>query len=190
MILQVENPLWIGDGRVSADALRTAFIRQEAEAIVDTYGNHPSFALMTMGNELGSGLDVFLFDLVRGIQNRDPRHLYTSTSAPDNLRRPDNYFVSAGPRWRNCRGDPRWKRTRPTPDFGSRDYVAKLDRPVIAHELGQWTVFPALRRLASTLARCNPAISKTIAKRWSATVCSIRQRPSPSSLRSPDGGAL
>ena len=56
LILQVENPMWIGDGRISANALRTEFMRQEAEAIVDTYGNHPSFGLMTMGNGARLGL--------------------------------------------------------------------------------------------------------------------------------------
>lgn len=142
MILQVENPLWIGDGRISADALRTAFIRQEAEAIVDTYGNHASFGMMTMGNELGSGVDPFLDALVRSLQARDPRHLYTSTTAPDDMRRPDNYFVSAGPRWQNLRGDPRLEKKPPNTDFDYREYVSKLDRPVIAHELAQWTVFP------------------------------------------------
>jgi Glycosyl hydrolases family 2, sugar binding domain/Glycosyl hydrolases family 2 len=144
LIVQVENPLWIPDGRVSADALRTGFIRQEAEGIVDTYGNHPSFGLMTMGNELGSGLDIFLGGLVRSLRARDPRHLYSSTSAPDNILRPDDYFVSAGPRWQNLRGDPRLERNPPDTDFDYRDYVARLDRPVIAHELGQWTVFPNL----------------------------------------------
>jgi hypothetical protein len=142
LILQVENPMWIPDGRVSANALRTEFIRQEAEAIVDTYGNHPSFGLMTMGNEEGSGLDVFLGTLVRSLQARDPRHLYSSTSAPDDFRRPDNYFVSAGPRWQNLRGDPRLERNPPDTSFDYRAYVSKLDRPVIAHELGQWTIFP------------------------------------------------
>ena len=144
MLLQVENPLWIGDGRVSADALRAAFIRQEAESIVDGYGNHPSFALMTMGNELGSGLDVFLGDLIRSLESRDGRHLYASTSHPDDPRRPDNYFVSAGPRWQLLRDDPRLEKSPPNTDFDYREYVAKLDRPVIAHELGQWTVFPNL----------------------------------------------
>jgi len=142
LILQVENPLWIGDGRISADALRTEFIRQEAEEIVDTYGNHPSFGLMTMGNELGSGLDVFLGGLVRSLQSRDPRHLYSSTSAPDHIGRPDDYFVSAGPRWQNLRGDPRLEKNPPNTSFDYREYVAKLDRPVVAHEVGQWTVFP------------------------------------------------
>jgi hypothetical protein len=148
LILQVENPMWIGDGRISADALRTEFIRQEAEAIVDTYGNHPSFGLMTMGNELGSGLDVFLGRLVPALQARDPRHLYASTSAPDNVRRPDNYFVSAGPHWENLRGGPRFESNPPNTDFDYREYVGKLDRPVVAHELGQWTVFPDFREAA------------------------------------------
>jgi hypothetical protein len=144
LIFQVENPLWIGDGRVSADDRRTEFIRAEAHRIVDTYGNHPSFALMSMGNEEGSGQDPFLGKLVRNLQQDDPRHLYTSTSAPDNKRRPDNYFVSAGPEWKNLRGDPRFEKNAPDTTFDYRQYVEKLDRPIVAHELAQWTVFPDL----------------------------------------------
>jgi Glycosyl hydrolases family 2, sugar binding domain len=144
MLFQVENPLWIPDGRVSADDERTEFIRDEAHRIVDTYGNHPSFALMSMGNEEGSGQDEFLGELVRSLQDRDPRHLYTSTSAPDNIHRPDNYFVSAGPAWTNLRGDPRLENDAPDTNVDYSEYVrnAAIDRPVIAHEVGQWTVFP------------------------------------------------
>jgi hypothetical protein len=144
ILFQVENPLWIPDGKVSADDERTEFIRDESHRIVDTYGNHPSFGLMTMGNEEGSGQDVFLGDLVRDLQHRDPRHLYSSTSEPDNIRRPDNYFVSAGPRWTNLRGDPRLENNPPSTNVNYEEYIAKaqIDRPVIAHELGQWTVFP------------------------------------------------
>ena len=144
ILFQVANPLWIADGRVSADDERTEFIRDEAHRIVDTYGNHPSFALMSMGNEEGSGQDEFLGELVRSLQDRDPRHLYTSTSAPDNVRRPDNYFVSAGPHWTNLRGDPRFENDAPNTRVDYEEYVrqAGIDRPVIAHEVGQWTVFP------------------------------------------------
>lgn len=144
MLFEVANPLWIGDGRVSADDERTEFIRDEAFRIVDTYGNHPSFALMSMGNEEGSGQDEFLGNLVRSLQDRDPRHYYTSTSAPDNNLRPDNYFVSAGPRWTNLRGDPRFENDRPNTSTDYEKYIheAGIDRPVIAHEVGQWTVFP------------------------------------------------
>lgn len=144
MLFEVANPLWIGDGRVSADDERTEFIRDEAFRIVDTYGNHPSFALMSMGNEEGSGQDEFLGDLVRSLQDRDPRHFYTSTSAPDNNLRPDNYFVSAGPGWTNLRGDPRFENERPNTSLDYEEYIHErgIDRPLIAHELGQWTVFP------------------------------------------------
>lgn len=144
ILFQVENPMWIGDGRVSADDERMDFIRDEAHRIVDAYGNHPSFGLMTMGNEEGSGQDVFLADLVRDLQHRDPRHLYSTTSAPDNILRPDNYFVSAGPRWTRLRGDPRLEKSPPNTSVDYQEYIAeaKIDRPIIAHELGQWTVFP------------------------------------------------
>jgi hypothetical protein len=144
LLFQVANPMWIGDGRVSADEERTEFIRNEAFRIVDTYGNHPSFVLMSMGNEEGSGQDPFLGELVRGLQDRDSRHLYTSTSAPDNVLRPDNYFVSAGPRWTNLRGDPRLENDAPSTSVDYESYIrqAGIDRPVIAHEVGQWTVFP------------------------------------------------
>lgn len=144
LVFQVENPMWIGDGRVSADDKRAEFIDKEARRIVDTYGNHPSFALMTMGNEEGSGQDPFLINLVSSLQQGDPRHLYSTTSAPDNARRPDNYFVSAGPEWRNLRGDPRFEQNPPDTSFDYRQYVEKVDRPIVAHELGQWTVFPDL----------------------------------------------
>lgn len=144
MLFQVANPMWIPDGRVSSDDERMDFIRDEAFKIVDTYGNHPSFALMSMGNEEGSGQDPFLGGLVRSLQDRDPRHLYTSTSAPDNIHRPDNYFVSAGPNWTNLRGDPRFENDAPDTITDYEEYVrqAGIDRPVIAHEVGQWTVFP------------------------------------------------
>jgi hypothetical protein len=144
ILFQVANPLWIGDGRVSADDERREFIYDEAHRIVDTYGNHPSFALMSMGNEEGSGQDEFLGELVRSLQDRDARHLYTSTSAPDNVLRPDNYFVSAGPHWTNLRGDPRFEDDVPNTSVDYEPYIrqAGIDRPVIAHEVGQWTVFP------------------------------------------------
>ena len=144
MLFQVENPMWIGDGRVSANDERMDFIREEAHRIVDTFGNHPSFALMTMGNEEGSGQDEFLCDLVANLQGRDPRHLYTTTSAPDNIHRPDNYFVSAGPNWTNLRGDPRFENDPPNTSVDYGDYIreAGIDRPLVAHEVGQWTVFP------------------------------------------------
>jgi len=142
LILQIENPLWVRDGRVSSDSQRVAFIREEAERIVTEYGNHPSFCLMSMGNELGKGLDPFLAELVNHLRSRDDRRFYTSTSSPNDSRRPDDYFVTRG-----LRGEPRFAKYPPNTSFDFREFIAKLDRPTLAHELGQWTVFPDLDEL-------------------------------------------
>ena len=48
--------------------------------MVRTYGNHPSFCLMTLGNEHsgeGDTLDYWVDMLIR----EDPRHFYSSASA-------------------------------------------------------------------------------------------------------------
>ena len=55
-------------------------MEEELLRIVHTYGNHPSFCLMTLGNEhegAGDTLDYWVQMLIR----EDPRHFYTSASA-------------------------------------------------------------------------------------------------------------
>ena len=41
---------------------------------------------------------------------------------------------------------PRLERKQPNTAYDYREYLAGLDRPIIAHELGQWTVFPNLEK--------------------------------------------
>lgn len=48
IILLAELPYW---GHVGADWAGTPFLRAELRRILDAYGNHPSFAMMSMGNE-------------------------------------------------------------------------------------------------------------------------------------------
>ena len=55
--LLVEGPSWIGD--VGKDRKRDLFLEQEALRIVNAFGNHPSFCLMTLGNEAAGDLAVF-----------------------------------------------------------------------------------------------------------------------------------
>ncbi|MCR5180040.1 MAG: beta-glycosidase, partial [Bacteroidaceae bacterium] len=50
IILQPELPFW-GDFD-SKDSLLMAFLHQEGENIIRTYGHHPSFRMMALGNEL------------------------------------------------------------------------------------------------------------------------------------------
>jgi len=138
MLLHVECPLWDGSGNVGLPPARAAFIRAEAERILDEYGNHPCFCFFSMGNELGSGAEHYLQYLVEVLRKRDPRHLYTATSHPADSRRNDDFFVSARGRG-TARGLRQWNGRR---DFDYREALSGFRRPFVAHEIGQWTSFP------------------------------------------------
>jgi len=131
--LQVELPLWASD--VGKNPPRDRFIREEMDRILETYGNHPSFCLLCMGNELGGELS-FLEDLVKHGQQTDPRHLYTCMTAW-NTTLSDDYRVThkteKGP-VRGLRG--------PGTDWDYRESLAGLKIPVVAHEISQWTIYP------------------------------------------------
>ncbi|MCP4454531.1 MAG: beta-galactosidase, partial [Planctomycetes bacterium] len=52
--------------------------KREGELILKAYGNHPSFAMFTLGNELGRTQGMY--DLVAHFREIDPRHLYAQGS--------------------------------------------------------------------------------------------------------------
>ncbi|MEI6177422.1 MAG: hypothetical protein WCS43_11070, partial [Verrucomicrobiota bacterium] len=117
------------------DASRDAFIEAEYKRIVDTYGNHPSFCLMALGNEFG-GKNEVVTNWVDMLINRDPRRLYSSpVSAPTTVNR---QWTENG----NGRGI---KGPGTIRDLG--DIVAKDPRPTIGHEIGQWMYWPDSREI-------------------------------------------
>ena len=60
-MFQVELPLWTMDApHFGQDPTRDQFIADELKRILDTYGNHPSFALMAMGNESRGSLSTLV----------------------------------------------------------------------------------------------------------------------------------
>jgi beta-galactosidase len=134
VVLQVEPPLWDGHGLVGSDRERAVFILREADRIVDAYGNHPSFCMMSLGNELGDGSDPYLRYLVDYLRKKDSRHLYTSTTHPPDLDRADDFFVGAGTDRGPVRG------LRPFGDF--RGFLEEYDRPFVTHEVGQPAMYP------------------------------------------------
>jgi len=134
IIFQVEPPLWDGHGLVGSDINRAAFILNEVDRIVDAYGNHPSFCLMSMGNELGDGSDPYLAYLIDYLKKKDQRHLYTSTTHPAGQSRKDDYFAAAGTKKGIARG------IKPFGDFQAS--LEGFERPLIAHEVGQPAMYP------------------------------------------------
>jgi hypothetical protein len=125
--LQVEGP----EANIDIDrhAPIGQFMEQELLRMVRSYGNHPSFCLMTLGNEHsgpGDTLDYWVQMLIR----EDPRHFYSSASCGQLTAH--RQYTEGGPRGVNG----------PQTEADFRNEVAKQDRPLMGHEIGQWTFFP------------------------------------------------
>lgn len=148
--LQVEAPNW--NTAFGADTASAEFIENEALRIVETYGNHPSFCFISMGNEL-QGDFLRMNNLVVQLKSYDPRHLYTTTTftfekghglAPEPV---DDFFITQYT-------DSGWVRGQGVfdaeyPNFRT-DYthaVKHLQVPLVTHEIGQYSVYPNLNEI-------------------------------------------
>ena len=131
-LLHVEAPQWVSDA--GRNPPRDAFIHDEVERILDTYGNHPSFGMLCMGNEL-QGDTEYLQGLVRFGQGHDPRHLYTPSTAWSQGAADDYRVVVV----RGLHG--------PTTDTDFAQEIAAQPVPTISHEVGQWSVFPNMAEI-------------------------------------------
>jgi hypothetical protein len=143
VMFQVEGP--IANVTVGSDGPRDAFVEAELHRMVHVYGNHPSFCLMTLGNEYG-GSDKLLSHWIGMLRQEDPRHLYASPSGGQATT--NRQFTEGGPR--GIHG--------PGTDADFADWNAKLDRPMIVHEVGQWTFYPnfeEIRKYTGVLAAKN-----------------------------------
>ncbi len=128
------SPLGVGKQDRSIDT----FVRAEMRRILDVYGNHPSFLLFCIGNELGgSNFDV-MGQWIQEEKTRDPRRLYAASTARAITSSDDYTATHQIPAIGRARG-----RIEAGTDW---DYEANYGRapvPVIAHEIGQWPVYPA-----------------------------------------------
>ena len=160
--LQAELPLWTGDLGKPGDAGRVKWIRDEAKRIFEAYGNHPSLVLFSLGNEL-HGKYEFMKTLLAELQQADPRRLYTSTSnrlwivdAPektgerDGPPETDDFLVERAIRIdgkiQGMRGQAFFDREPNTTDDFSA-ILARTNKPLLTHEIGQWNVFPNLAEI-------------------------------------------
>ena len=148
--LQAEASVWIDSwmedpergvrGRpkgLGHDAARDSFVIAEMNRVVDFYGNHPSFTMFCIGNELGSGDFDVMKEWVADLKEKDPRRLYAVSTARE-ITEVDDY--SATHRIQDI------GRTRglngPRTNWDFEETYAKMNIPIIAHEIGQWPVYP------------------------------------------------
>ncbi len=146
LIVQAENTFWydptFAGGSTGASAAQHAFLTNELDAILRWYGNHPSFALYSMGNELGSKADPFQMSLVHRGMEKDPRRLYTRNSGYLTEDVPMDYYVASSTSHGPLRAQDRFVATVPNTidDFMAGNDAVK--RPVLTHEMGEWNMMP------------------------------------------------
>jgi hypothetical protein len=135
--LQVELPTWAYNmGKLKT---RDDFLIRELDRVLDVHGNHPSFILMTMGNELRGNVD-YLTGLVEQAKRTDSRRIYACTTHHD--RSPSDQFrvtMRIGKKRIKIRG-----LRGPRTDWDFADAIVDEKIPVLAHEIGQFCVWPDL----------------------------------------------
>ncbi len=140
---QVECASWAGVGNgQSVDG----WLYDEADAILEAYGNHPSFMFLAYGNEPAGpeGGAVYLRKWVSHYKQTDPRRLVTSGSGWPHIEQSD-FHVSPAPRIQGWGQELKSRINSQPPETMTdyRDFVNRYpNHPVIAHEIGQWCVYP------------------------------------------------
>jgi len=161
MYLEPELPFW-----GTFDAAVRDFLLPEAEATLRAYGNHPSFVMMTLGNEIG-GDRALMNAMVSRLRALDGRHLYADGSNAvlwDPVFQPSNDFMVSAKmhppaepaktlpaRGSFCvfdgdEGHTQWGTSDTRADLSAA--LAGLPVPFLGHETGQWTVYPDYAEIA------------------------------------------
>lgn len=149
VFLQPEAGVWT-DGWMGpeADAVGfgkpvDGFVRRELKAIADAYGHHPSFLSLCVGNELGTSNWDEANRIVREMKAYDDRFLHYFSSARTVVPEDEIALTHRD----HVRGKMLRERLLPSTDWDYEADYAKLDRPTVAHEIGQWPVYPAFDSL-------------------------------------------
>ena len=145
--LEVELPNWCF--KLGADTNVTAFFQAEGERMIREYGNHPSWVMLTMGNELKGDYSV-LDKLQNHFRELDPRLLYDSTTYPNSAARgrtpepADDYYISQDTKYGRARGQDIFEDNQPNTETNFAGTISCIQTPFISHEVGQYCVFPDL----------------------------------------------
>jgi hypothetical protein len=109
----------------------------EMNRVVDFYGNNPSFTMFCIGNELGNGDFNVMKNWIANLKEKDPRRLYAASTARE-ITESDDYSATHNiPGVGLTRG-----LNGPRTNWDFEETYSQSDVPIIAHEIGQWPVYP------------------------------------------------
>lgn len=163
VFLQPELPLW---GRYEAsDTILINYMKHEGKEIMKAYGNHPSFVMFVLGNEL-EGDTAVMSSVVQYLRLIDSRHLYALGSNnfywDPQTNNSEDFFVAMrnGKKAPDMSTDLRGSFSFADSNSGGiincmkpntyRDYstaIKSLNKPVIGHETGQYQVYPDFKEV-------------------------------------------
>ncbi len=119
------------------DKVRDKFVIAEMNRVIEAYGNNPSFTMFCIGNELGNADFDVMKHWVANLKAKDPRRLYAVSTARK-ITEVDDYcathYIPEVGRTRGLNG------AKTNWDF--EETYSKMNIPIIAHEIGQWPVYP------------------------------------------------
>jgi hypothetical protein len=156
--LQPELPIWWSFR--AHDSSHVAFMMKEGYNMLDDYGNHASFVMMALGNEIFQDRQV-LKQMVSDFRKYDDRHLYAQGSnnwlSDPVLADGDDYWTTfrTGKEKSDCSTDVRASSSfndseeggilntfYPASDRTFSKAIENIPVPVIGHETGQYQVYP------------------------------------------------
>ncbi len=151
--LQPEGPSWPNHGvKLRSGMAIDQYLIDEGKAIIDNYGNHPSFVMMAAGNEPAGNWVPYTNEWVSIMKDYDPTKIYCGASVGGGWAwdSGSEYHVKGGGRGLN------WKNRMPSSDddfledikhprnFKPTDSLPENNSPILAHEQGQWCAYPDL----------------------------------------------
>ncbi len=154
ILLQPELPLWVTRCSFAEDDAVMIWATDECRRIYATYNHHPSFGLFCLGNELVYRTEEPQVEaLLAELKELRGGRLVTSGAYSHPTSPQDQYVITcdSGGNSRDShplRASSWWELTsrfdREIPSSVTNYTVAmdSFDQPVVAHEVGQWVVFP------------------------------------------------
>lgn len=153
--LQVECPLWSVDiepGNEGSNGDLKNFIKGEFGRISLAYGNHPSFCMMTVGNELQKDFD-WLENMTGYMHSVDKRHIYAASSftfekGHGGHPEPNDDFLVT--QWTDngwVRGQGVFDKEPPSFNKNYASSTVGLNVPIVEHEIGQYAVYPDISEI-------------------------------------------
>lgn len=147
--LQPEGPVWLDNWFMELGSHKEhyEFMPLEARRIITKYSNHPSFVIFCNGNEFRGDFSL-LHNIIEDVRKIRPDIIYTLTANYDRpLDNEDDVFIAVEADKKGMRGNRFYPKMAQTIMTDYSEAVKSRNIPLIAHESGQYSVYPNIKEI-------------------------------------------